>query len=85
MSSQLEAMTGVTAAQMTMAGVAALSNDLSPIVYGSANPQKLEELRKKYGQWAVKSAIAACPLGDLKCIEREAQRLSQVRQTRRQQ
>jgi hypothetical protein len=73
-------------ALITMAGVAALSNDMSHVVYSSAKPlesgERLE-LEKKYGQWAVKSAIAVCPLGDIECVEREAKRLSETRLRRR--
>jgi len=86
MSPQLDAMTSVTAALMTIAGVAALSNDLSHMAYYSASPLesgRRAELEKKYGRWAVKSAIAICPLGNIECIEREAKRLSEARLTRR--
>jgi len=86
MISNLGGITSMTAALITIAGVAALSNDLSHMVYYSANPLESEkrlELERKYGQWAVKSAIAVCPLGDIECIEREAKRLSEVRLKRR--
>jgi hypothetical protein len=76
----------MTAALTTMAGVAALNNDMSHIVYCSTKPLesgKRLELEKKYGQWAVESAIAVCPLGDIECIEREAKRLSETRLRRR--
>ena len=86
MSPQLDAMTSVTAALMTIAGVAALSNDLSHMVYYQANPLELEtrlELERRYSQWAVKSVIAGCPQGDIECMEREAKRLSEVKLKRR--
>ena len=86
MTPQLGGITNMAAALITVAGVAALGNDLSHIVYYSANPLESEErteLEKKYGHWAVKLAIAVCPLGDTECIEREAKRLSEVRLKRR--
>ena len=76
----------MTAALMTMASVAALSNDMPQTIYCSTKPLepgKRLELEKKYGQWAVESAIAVCPLGDIECIEREAKRLSETRLRRR--
>jgi hypothetical protein len=41
------------------------------------------ELEEKYGHWAVETAIAVCPHDDIRCIEREARRLYQVRLHRR--
>jgi len=41
------------------------------------------ELEQKYGHWAVETAIAVCPHDDIKCIEREARRLYEVRLHRR--
>jgi len=86
MNSALGGIAQMAVALVTVAGVAALSNDLSHIVYYSADPlqsEKRAELEKKYGRWAVKSAIAICPLGNIECIEREAKRLSEARLTRR--
>ena len=86
MNSALGGIADMAAALVTVAGAAALSNDLSHIVYYSASPLESErrlELERKYGQWAVKSAIAACPLGNIECIEREAKRLSEARLKRR--
>lgn len=50
----------------------------NPIAY-----DKRLELEEKYGHWAVETAIAVCPHDDIRCIEREARRLSQVRLHRR--
>jgi len=36
-------------------------------------------LVEKYGEWAVNSAIAVCPLHSMECIEREARRLYESR------
>lgn len=86
MDSRLDAITCMSTVLMAMVGVAALTNDLSHIVYYSSNPiasGKRKELEEKYGGWAVKSAIAACPLNDIECIEREARRLSEARLLRR--
>jgi hypothetical protein len=53
----------------------ALSN---PIPY-----EKRMELEKKYGHWAVETAIGVCPHDDIRCIEREAKRLYESRVLRR--
>ena len=69
-----------------MLGVAGLMNDLSHTVYYSGNPipaKKREDLDARYGRWAVETAIAVCPLGDMECIEREAKRLAEARLHRR--
>ena len=47
---------------------------LNPVPY-----DKRMELEKKYGHWAVKTAISVCPHNDIKCIEREAKRLYESR------
>jgi hypothetical protein len=44
---------------------------------------KRTELEEKYGKWAVKTAIAVCPFGDIECVEREAKRLYGSRELRR--
>lgn len=67
---------------MAMASVAALTNDLSHAVYYSVNPldpDKERELERKYGKWAVATAKASCPFGDIESIEREAKRLKEAR------
>jgi hypothetical protein len=51
---------------------------LSPVPYN-----KRMELEKKYGSWAVKTAISVCPHNDIKCIERESKRLYESRVMRR--
>ncbi|MCX7912297.1 MAG: hypothetical protein N2506_04975 [Dehalococcoidales bacterium] len=50
----------------------------NPIPY-----EKRLELERKYGRWAVETAIAVCPRNDLRCIEREARRLYESRTLRR--
>lgn len=63
------------AAMVRQVVIMAVSN---PIPYG-----KRVELEDKYGHWAVETAIGVCPRGDIKCIEREAKRLYEVRVMRR--
>jgi hypothetical protein len=46
-------------------------------------PDKRIELERKYGSWAVKTAISVCPHNDIKCIERESKRLYESRVMRR--
>lgn len=86
MNSQLDVLTGSITALMFVAGVAAMMNDFSHATYYSMNqiePNKRLELEQKYGKWAVETAIAVCPLGDIKCIEREAKRLIESRISRK--
>ena len=49
-----------------------------------SSPEKLtiEDLIKKYGLWAVRTAEGICPVGDLECVAREAERLIRVRMKR---
>jgi len=47
------------------------------------SPDKRIELERKYGSWAVKTAISVCPHNDIKCIERESKRLYESRVMRR--
>jgi hypothetical protein len=54
------------------------TNPDNPIAY-----DKRLELEEKYGHWAVETAIAVCPHDDIRCIEREAERLSNARLHRR--
>ncbi len=63
------------AAMVRQVVIMAVSN---PIPYG-----KRVELEDKYGHWAVETAIGVCPHDDIKCIEREAKRLYEVRVMRR--
>ena len=50
----------------------------NPIPY-----EKRQELEQRYGHWAVETAIGVCPLDDIECIEREAERLYESRILRR--
>jgi len=50
----------------------------NPIAY-----EKRQALEKKYGHWAVQTAIKVCPLDDIECIRREAERLYESRILRR--
>ena len=43
----------------------------------------LRELMVKYGRWAVTTAAAICPRGDITCIERESRRLHESTARRR--
>ena len=43
----------------------------------------LRELMARYGRWAVTTAAAICPRGDIRCIERESRRLHQSTARRR--
>ncbi len=45
--------------------------------------QKRMELERRYGRWAVETAIAVCPHEDIECIQREARRLYESRTLRR--
>jgi hypothetical protein len=68
-------------------------NDLSHAALGLENPkrenaqekrrERLRALKMEYGEWAVETAVAVCPRGDIGCIEREARRLLESRIYRR--
>ncbi len=52
-------------------------------VLGGISSNKRTEFEKKYGRWAVKTAVSVCPHGDIEAIEREAKRLYESRVMRR--
>jgi len=67
-----------------LTSVAAMGRQV--VIMAVSNPipyNKRVELEDKYGHWAVETAIAVCPHDDIKCIEREAKRLYEVRVMRR--
>ena len=72
-----------------LSGVAAVAAAAAGLLKWFASPDnpiaydKRLELEEKYGHWAVETAIAVCPHNDIRCIEREAERLSDVRLHRR--
>ena len=83
---------------MAVIGLAAVAAAVRQITLSFLNPQptaenelqaqtipddKRDELEDQYGKWAVKTAIAVCPYGDIECVEREAKRLYQSREFRR--
>ena len=73
---------GLTVIGLT--SVAAMGRQV--VIMAVSNPiphNKRVELEDKYGHWAVETAIAVCPHDDIKCIEREAKRLYEVRVMRR--
>jgi hypothetical protein len=45
-------------------------------------PEQREELEEKYGRWAVETALAVVPRGDMEKLEREAKRLYESRLVR---
>ena len=72
-----------TAAKIMAIGlVASVGRLITKKVFHSANPGGMDELIERYGTWAVRTAEAICPVGDLKCIAREAERLIRVRKFR---
>ena len=67
-----------------MVAVAAVAIKMVKAILGNPIPYEVKRrLEEKYGHWAVQTAIRVCPLDDLKCIEREAQRLYESRILRR--
>ncbi len=44
--------------------------------------EQKEELEEKYGHWAVETALAVVPRGDMEKLEREAKRLYESRLVR---
>ena len=75
----------VTALIGLLAGAAA-GREVVRAAAGPDNPipyEKRHELEDRYRRWAVETAIAVCPLDDIRCIEREAKRLSEARLLRR--
>ena len=82
MSTRLDAILGWGTVLTGLAAVAAAACGLMKAITCPDNPiprNKRRELQEKYGHWAVETAIAVCPHDDIKCIEREARRLSEVR------
>ena len=67
-----------------MVAVAAVAMKAVKAILDNPIPYELRrELEKKYGRWAVQTAIKVCPLDDIRCIEREARRLYESRVLRR--
>ena len=69
---------------ISLAVVAATARQVVKAAVGS-NPipyEKRLELEAKYGHWAVETAIGVCSRDDIPCIEREAQRLHESRESR---
>ena len=67
-----------------LAAVAAAARLVVKAASGNPIPYELRrELEKKYGRWAVQTAIKVCPLDDIECIKREAERLYESRILRR--
>ena len=95
MSSQLDAAVDWGIAVIGLTVVAAAGRQVIARLFLPETPEGLEletqtipydkrtELEDKYGRWAVKTALAVCPYGDIKCVEREAQRLYESRELRR--
>jgi len=44
--------------------------------------EQMKELEEKYGHWALKTALAVVPRGDIEKLEREAKRLYESRLVR---
>ena len=78
--SQLDAIFGWGIAAIGLAAVAAATIQVVKAAFSNPIPfDKRIELEKKYGYWAVKTAIGVCPHDDIRCIEREAKRLYESR------
>jgi len=64
--------------------VAAVAVKMVKAILGNPMPYEVKRrLEEKYGHWAVQTAIRVCPLDDIECIKREAQRLYESRILRR--
>ena len=80
MSSQLDAIFSWGIAVIGLAAVAAAVRQVVKASLSNPIPyDKRLELEDKYGRWAVETAIGVCPHDDIRCIEREAKRLYEVR------
>ena len=67
-----------------LAAIAAVARWLVKAAVDNPIPYEVKRrLEEKYGHWAVQTAIRVCPLDDIECIEREAQRLYESRILRR--
>ena len=67
-----------------LVAVAAAAIKAVKTILGNPIPyEKRQALEKKYGHWAVETAIGVCPHDDIRCIEREARRLYESRVLRR--
>jgi hypothetical protein len=67
-----------------LAAVAAAARQVVKAILGNPIPYEVRrELEDKYGRWAVQTAIKVCPLDDIECIKREAERLYESRILRR--
>lgn len=72
------------ASLLVLAGVAALARQAVSMALSNPIPwEEKQRLWKSYGTWAVNMAEAVCPMGDVECVEREAQRFYEVRRSRR--
>jgi hypothetical protein len=84
MPSQLDAIFSWGIAIVSLAAVAAAARQVVKAAMSNPIPYEVKRrLEEKYGYWAVKTAIGVCPHDDIRCIEREAQRLYESRILRR--
>ena len=84
MASQLEAIVSWGAAGACLVAVAAaMGRAISGNPENPVPPHQRRELEDRYGEWAVRTALAVCPRGDVRCLEREAKRLYESRALRR--
>lgn len=84
MPSELDVIFGWGIALIGLFIVAAVGRQIVEATLGNPIPyEKRRELEERYGRWAVETAIAVCPHDDIRCIEREAKRLSEARLLRR--
>jgi len=84
MASQIDALLSWGLALTGLAAVAAAGRHVVAMAVSNPIPyEKRLELEKKYGHWAVETAIGVCPHDDFECIEREAKRLYESRVLRR--
>lgn len=84
MPSELDVIFGWGTALIGLLIVAAAAREV--VRAAASNPipyEKRRELEQRYGRWAVETAIAVCPHDDIRCIEKEAKRLSEARRLRR--
>ena len=67
---------------MAMGLVASVGRLVVEKAFHPAGNPNVDELTKRYGTWAVRTAEGICPTGDLECIAREAERLIRVKKFR---
>jgi hypothetical protein len=81
---QLDAIYSWGIAIVGLAAVAATARQVVKAAMSNPIPYEVRRrLEEKYGYWAVKTAIGVCPHDNIRCIEREAQRLYESRILRR--